>query len=1222
MDANAIPEVTTRLTGVHLSWSGPSSWVFAPTGWTIQRRPARPPRAGDCERLDSSAIAQLRAVRERRLGFGVVSLRDAQWLAPLSGHGGSGSATPAELFRVDLDGVRRVVRVVVTAKLAFVVALVEGRAVGVSGPSAGLSHHEIRAGRIDAVTILTVAADALQVCVDVPATAEDAAGWAGVTPLVTGLQLPFRDLNSALASDADERAEARGRLLPGEQLDDESFARLAGALRPVLRAIDPARPADLALLLRERETDEPDEARGLDPVRVLLAHPTWRRALGFGFVDDDPTLVPGSTYEYRISAGFPAADIADRSHGFATVPSGTLLPVDFSVGGVRIRLPQPVAVSLEPGTPESGLVRVTRRGIVLDPRREPFWLHPGLDDWSLVADFPAPVAAVVLGLAPGHDLAYAAGPASGPFANTDPVPPGTDPRLDFPTPVDQLRLRGKGFLTALRPASVPVGEKTEVSVVLPPVTLVDTPLPAAPLTAGATNLQQPSPAPVESTPPDGTPMRHGLGFTVSWRPAPAFGITAWQSDADEAPPLDATIFEIERRLEPAGPWMAVLEDENWTLGDRDAAVRDATVRPGTELLAAFPDVAGRPSGSTLDLRLVDTLDDNGAAAADAAPGTLHRYRIRAVDAVGRPSPDWRETDAVRLEKHVPPPVPVGPDAVGASSPGEPIGVQARVLVRDAPDLAPAEEALLGSDDTAVVLRWGWHAAQREQDPLATEFRVYAGPPLDAVDGAVTAVTTLSTGNMTSYRVHLALDRAVRTDQLAGLRLDAGHPFLIRSHTAGTAVQMVVETRLSTAAGTPPVPALGSVRLPVPLTPDLTRPPAWQDRVEVVPIGAATTYQAVLRNRLTVDQDHRIDRIWIGVSTADDQAYVPDQRAPADSRVGNESAIVPVLATARYHGRPTLEVPPPLAAVPVVRAPEPGAEPLRFDLDLAPHLPAAALSADRVRFERVSARVLVAACTGTADGRVLARPVEPFAPGDADEEVAVPNPGDQAALAAALATGRPSLVEDRFLVYLAGRHPYRDRLFAPAHEGALPPTAFSEQLPPAAERWLYRVRSVDRADHVSAGSATARAVVRVPSRLAGPTPVREPRHGGDAPGLVRVAVAADPTLTHVLLFHAPSIGVGPVARAEVIRVPNRPDLLPTGGLWLAAPDGVLLTPTATDLGDPAVVTDADGTRHAQIEVPVADSGRTRLWLATVTADGIPSPVAGPYTLHGGSVSGGG
>ena len=50
------------------------------------------------------------------------------------------------------------------------------------------------------------------------------------------------------------------------------------------------------------------------------------------------------------------------------------------------------------------------------------------------------------------------------------------------------------------------------------------------------------------------------------------------------------------------------------------------------------------------------------------PGGLHRYRVRAVDPVGRPSPAWTETDPVRLEKHVPPPVPVGPDEVGTAAP--------------------------------------------------------------------------------------------------------------------------------------------------------------------------------------------------------------------------------------------------------------------------------------------------------------------------------------------------------------------------------------------------------------------------------------------------------------------------------------------------------------------------------------------------------------------------
>ncbi len=51
----------------------------------------------------------------------------------------------------------------------------------------------------------------------------------------------------------------------------------------------------------------------------------------------------------------------------------------------------------------------------------------------------------------------------------------------------------------------------------------------------------------------------------------------------------------------------------------------------------------------------------------------------------------------------------------------------------------------------------------------------------------------------------------------------------------------------------------------------------------------------------------------------------------------------------------------------------------------------------------------------------------------------------------------------------------------------------------------------------------------------------------------------------------------MAAAEVLRVPNRRDLLPAGGLWLRSPDGVLLDPAATALDDPSVETEADGTR---------------------------------------------
>lgn len=127
MYAHAIPQVDASGIGVHLAWVGPSSWVYAPSGWTVQRRPARPPRARDCERLDPDTIAELRRDRERRLSFGTITVRDGFWPVPLDVPDTPGAET-AEVFRIDLDEVRQVARVTAGAKLILVIALHERRA--------------------------------------------------------------------------------------------------------------------------------------------------------------------------------------------------------------------------------------------------------------------------------------------------------------------------------------------------------------------------------------------------------------------------------------------------------------------------------------------------------------------------------------------------------------------------------------------------------------------------------------------------------------------------------------------------------------------------------------------------------------------------------------------------------------------------------------------------------------------------------------------------------------------------------------------------------------------------------------------------------------------------------------------------------------------------------------------------------------------------------------
>lgn len=1198
MDANGVQQVSQGATGVHLSWTGPSGWVYAPAGFTVQRRVAERLGAVQCERFDAAQLAHLFDVREQPLGFGVITLS----VPSQAGDSGGivlGPPGSLSLFRIDFAEPRRLVRGTVGARVFFTVGYSDGRVVAVCLPQTDPGQYSLRAPRIDRVEIIALAPKSLEICVSTPEQ-EEAIHWTGATTVVSGLTLPLRELRPDLLTAVDELEEARRRMLPGETIGAEEFRRLAAVLRPMVLAGALTRPAELAILLREGPDQDVDEARGLDPLRMALAHPTWRRAVGLGLFDDDPDLVPGETYEYRISATYPAADLRDPAYGFATVPSGTLLPADFAIGPLRVRLPRPTPVQLTPDTSGIGQVSLSRRGIALNPARESFWLHPSLEEWSLVLDFPAPVSEIVLDLAEGHDLVVASGPATGGFEITSPVPAGSQPLIVLPTPADQVRLRGVGFLHGLRLVTG-TDEKTEASVVLAPIILQDTPLPAAPRVATVVNLQKPVIA--GPNPAAEVAARHSLGFRVFWEPSLAFGLPGWIDQLDVAAPLEATTFQVERRAEPDGGWVPVHEDGNHTLGERGRRGRDLVLTPGADLLEAFPDSAVRTTGTDCEFTLLDAFAHTDEAGTDdlPVPGTMHRYRVRAVDAIGRAGIDWRETEAVRLEKHRPPPLP--------------IAVEARVLVRDAEDLTPEERVLLGTSGTAILLRWKWTAEQRAQDPFAVEFRIYAAPPLDRVAGTLASTTTISTAGLrVMYKLILTLERAVTEDLAVGGHMDAGHPFLIRSHTAGTTIEMIVETRLRLRDGTIPTPVAGPIELAVPLNPDRTRPDSWDERVEVQPIGPATSYEAVLRDRLLVDQDTPVAALWVGVSAADDQHYVLDQRAPAETRPGNESAVVPAQTRARYAGRPTLEIPPPLEPVPQLRTPEPGEEPLHFPLDLTPHLPAGATVTGRVRVERVSAVALASALTVTSDDRVMAMSAEPDEP---DVEIPVTNPVDRILLVAALRSGRTTEIPDRFLVHLSGHHPYRDRLFAPAREEPVVPGPFAETLPPAAERWLYRVRAIDRAGRVSAGSATARVVVRVPSLLPGAPAAQIACAPGDPPDLLRVVVPADPSLTHMLIFHTPVTGLaplpGPVGGGAVVRVPNRPDLLPASGIWLRAPSGELLAPTATPLDGLEVVTGPDGERGLAVTVPGGPGAQTRVWLATLTRDGVCSLPTGPFTI---------
>jgi hypothetical protein len=210
--------------------------------------------------------------------------------------------------------------------------------------------------------------------------------------------------------------------------------------------------------------------------------------------------------------------------------------------------------------------------------------------------------------------------------------------------------------------------------------------------------------------------------------------------------------------------------------------------------------------------------------------------------------------------------------------------------------------------------------------------------------------------------------------------------------------------------------------------------------------------------------------------------------------------------------------------------------------------------------------------------------------------------------AAVGAGASDKLEDRLAVAIAARHPYADRIFQYASPTSIPFGPFDETLPPTEERYLYRFRRADSIQRLSSNAALVNAVVRVPSLAPGPAPQRAPGLTGDPATRLRLRIPPDPRLTHVLKFQHAVIS-GQVGEAELLRVPNRPDLAPGAAVRLRLRDGTIIIPTVQALGplpaDP---------RGWPVSVDASGSpGPVNVWVSTLTADGVPSPPGGPWRV---------
>lgn len=1237
MFAHAIAEVSSERKGIHVLWAGPRAWLYSPQGWQIQRRKQDKGRVDlDCVQVASVDVERLRARRELIIRHGVLTLRQGQWVQPLPGVSKSASSKSAsikppstkpestkpastepastdqtcDVITLELAAAQSFVSIVVEASASFAIALRDGKTVAGRSVITALATHDLSAPVIDTVILYVLGLKTFRVCV--PKGEDDGKSWQNV-PVVKKLQLPIRELMPNLSNANDEYAEAKSRLISGESLDEEEFASLADELRVLVKADGPPRPIDLALLMREEKEGDPQELCALDPIRTLLMHPRWRRIIGLAWFDDDPQLDPGQAYEYRVTGGFPTTDVFHRVFGFHTVPSQTTIPTEVYLGDVRLRFPQPRVVEL--AKDDGGIRTVTRRGVPLSSRDEPWWLVPSLDDWSVVIDFPDPVTSLDLDIEPGHSLRFAHGaPWITPSAMA-PLPPGPRAHLTFTTPIHQLLLDGKGFLESIRIPipGAPTTDDVFLSVLAGPIVFADSPLPPPPLFAQLANLQQPQTVATGDQPSGPTPPPHTLGFEIRWLPAPKEGVIGWPPDVNAAPPLESTLFQIEHKQ--TGPtatdWIAVSDDdENYTAGDRAYGSEIPPIHMGVDLMAVFPEVRAAVAGA-LDLFWRDVFDFNDDGSDDEnlprpapPPGTVHRYRVRAVDPIGRPSATWTETGDLRLEKHVPPPLPAAPDLTPADQLTEPTitGVRARILVRDAPDLTNQERTILGAHNNAIILTWGWHDEQRRQDPFASEFRIYTNR---RTPGRVRAtILSVIPQGIDRFDVTINGDRAFGANAARGTIIEAGTQFRVLSHSAGPSATLALRSLERDSSGAYIPPPVGSIEMPIRLTPEQSRGAFWADRVAIQPIDSGTVYSETLFDLLDITAEHPADVIHVGVSSADAESYIADTLAPAWNRPGNESPIVGVRCEGRWYGRPVIVEAPSLAPVPVIVTPEPGARPLTFPLNLSPHttLPAGT----RVRPERVADDEVFRAYR--VDGnRLLARVIDPPNPGETEQEITVPNAADRAAILAAISSGNVPSLDDRFVVYLASVHPLRARLFRGAAVEPITLDQFRETLPNRGARWVYRLRLADAAGHLSADGVTLRVIVRVPTTTALAAPVRIER----GPSRVVLRVGGGSEVTDLLVFmHALPSSAAARAEAELLRVGSS-----AGGagnrVRMRLPDGTLLAPSVKSLADPDVVRDGP---WRVVTLQTSADELVRVWACAATRDAVISPPGGPWRVE--------
>lgn len=1208
--------------GVHLLWFPPLPGAYSVDGFDILRRESVGKAGLTCHELTKQEHETLRRSLRVDTPIGDIGLRKTvfapeQVRPPDEAKGRERKASPnskqdAVVVEIDLRGRFQFVSVSVSGAWALGIAWRGAEAVASAWSRQAFGEQALAwPGRsVDRVSIyLPTQPRMLRVCREDESWREKSdAAWGGARAVASGLQMPLRRIDPALGGRADELSRARGRLIAGESMADDHFGHVSAIMNATVVAARGLSECHAILLTRKRTDEQFVEIESWPFALTSALDPAWRRAMGLGFLDTKD-LKKGRSYDYRIVGRFRKRDIAERFLGFYTVPTGTRLPRVFSLEGVRLQSDRRLTVEHDVAPLRSSLQHVCRRGVRLDGR--------------LLIDLPEPVLRLGLDfdLRRGHSMRFRATasafvPLDSSAAQVDVVPEQERVVLEFEQPVSRVSLEGRGFLLGLRPV-VAEGDKANgvlsMSADVFGVVYEPTPPPEAPSSVGVVNLQTP-PAPFDPDAERPTPA-HRMGFRVAWLPAEAN--TPWPQDIQAHPPFESSHFLLERRRVDDGGAYKPIDKEDGAAGPvrysshGESAGSPGPLYPGVDLLEVYPE-RSPPTGAVTPWMQAEDVLWKLDHSEGPPPGSTHRYRVWTVDVIGRRSANARESGVVRLEKRVPPPSPVEPTAEPPPGVVLPSGVRARALQAADSDLSAADRALLAGRTNAVVIEWGWRDEERRRDPHAKEFRVYWQPsPTDVVRGELLGPVSFTAG---AWTASAQMSRAVKVDEFVGrfiVRTEGA--FRIAGHSAGALVALRLEP-WSVDPSKPPDP--GPFMLQALLSGEDLRPAAWAERVHVEPIDAHTdNYRFVLHDRLALSDQAPRTRAWIGVSAADDQPYISDETlatAPNGGRPGNESSIAPVTVEARYLGRPVFTPPPPLSAVPETRLDEPVGDKTLAEVDVAGLLPGVVPPAQGgLLVERVAGSDLLATISARADDAIGVT-----FPGGVAGSYTLANAGDHAALLGQIRGAEAARIESRFLLDLINR--FGQTELGPLWQRVTPrPVAVGtvrDQVPASADRFFYRVRVADAAGHPSSAAAVVPRVYRVPSlRRPGAAQVTlSPPSGPGVPLTIKARDAFD--LAHLLLFVFEQDAADPpeesvLEKASLKRVPNRLDLYPGGdGIRVELPGGRRLAPRVFDVAAAPVV---DGWRTWEIELLSEFDRRVAIWCASLTRDGAPSKLVGPF-----------